>query len=85
MTTYLDAGSVDIEDALTENYGLTRSKVKVKCPGCHREGAPLCSPKTREVGGGWRWVGVDHRQPETDYETTCRCGCAYRFTTYIPQ
>ena len=81
-----DAGSIDDEYAYnidTEKYD--RRAIRVKCPGCGRIGSPLCSHKTERLRGEWRWVGLDHKQPEVDFRTTCRCGQTYTFTTYTPQ
>jgi len=82
----LHAGDYDDEQAWN---GYTDKvdprKIKVECPGCKRIGAPLCSTKTRIVDQGMRWVGCDHREPYGTWETTCRCGQRYTFTTYTPQ
>lgn len=85
-TDVLYAGTHDVEDAYNgDTDRFDARKVKVTCPGCGRTFAALCSPRTAKIGGGWRWVGVDHRQPETDWLTTCRCGQRFEFTTYVPQ
>lgn len=54
-------------------------KIKVKCPGCERVGAPLCSSKTESDGGGF--VGCPEMEDyHAHYKTQCRCGQRYRFT-----
>lgn len=74
------------EDAYNDDTdGYDRRKIKVGCPGCGRYFAALCSPHTQNIGGGWRWVGCDHRQPESDFKTRCRCGREFQFTVYTPQ
>lgn len=82
----LDAGDFDDEDLHTDHDRYDRRKLRVDCPNCGRSASPLCSPHTRPVDGGWRWVGVDHQEPFCTYLTRCRgCRREYRFTTHTPQ
>lgn len=83
-----NAGDLSDEDAYndeTDRY--VRHRIKVNCPQCGRLNSPLCSPSTIRQAGGWRWVGLDHREPYVEYRTRCGSGCGaeYRFTTYTPQ
>lgn len=80
---------INIEEMISsETDLLDPRKVKVTCPGCGRTFSPLCSDQTVVREEGWRWVGIDHREPYCTFLTThhpTKCGQTMRFTTYIPQ
>lgn len=83
----LSAYDVSDEDAInfdTDKYD--RRKVKVFCPYCNGKSAPLCSSKTNQIDGGWRWVGCDHKEPYATFKTVCKhCKKEFMFTVYTPQ
>lgn len=82
----LEGGEINEEDAWNgDTDRFDKRKMKIECPACREMRAPLCSPKTRPTDGGMRWVGDDHREPYTQFETTCACGARYWFTTFCPQ
>ena len=84
---FLFAGEVDDEEAWNSDTDrFDRRKIKIECPHCHEEFAPLCSPATEMTESGWRWHGCDHREPYGQYRTTHRrCGGKLWFRTYTPQ
>lgn len=60
--------------------------VVVECPVCGRRCSPFLSRAIRHIRSGWRWVGLDHREPYAEWY--CRCpGCRENFilTTVTPQ
>jgi hypothetical protein len=79
--------SFDVEEAFSErDEEFHPALVKVRCPTCHRTRAPLLSPATRRLGGGWRWVGISYEESYCDWLCTCsRCGTDYILTTHSPQ
>lgn len=87
MSQVPHAGDFSDEDAYNfDTDGFDRRVIRVSCPHCQREFAPLCSRLTVEIDGGWRWVGCDHREPYTTWRTRCgACRCEFTFTTYTPQ
>lgn len=85
-----DAGGWSDEELLnfdTEKYD--RRKLRLECPSCGRPIAPLCSPSLEHVDAGWRWVGLDHQEPWSQYIARCPrskgCGAWFRFLLYTPQ
>lgn len=81
-----NAGEFSDEDLYTELENFDKRKLKIDCPTCGRRTAALCSPKTSIVQSGWRWVGLDHREPYATFKSTCiQCLNEYKFTTYTPQ
>lgn len=83
----LEAGSYDDEEAYNFDTGkFDKRKIRVTCPKCENVSSPLCSKKTKQLDSGWRWVGCDHKEPYTRFETECRkCKAKYRFSTHTPQ
>jgi hypothetical protein len=82
-----DAGSYDTEDLYDFDVDRYKpSRLVVRCPCCDGEHRPLLSPHTERVQDGWRWVGLDYKQPEADFRARCpKTKTHYRFTTYVPQ
>lgn len=77
---------IDAEIAATDNGEFMAAWLRVKCPGCGREGSPLMSRLTRLLRSYWSWVGMSYSAPHTDYETRCPgCKATYEFTTFWPQ
>lgn len=61
-------------------------RLVVPCRGCERELSPLCSKSRVVIASDWRWVGLDHKQPEADYFFACGwCGTPMLFTVVTPQ
>jgi hypothetical protein len=82
----LDAGDFNSEGMYVDKIDdFSRHLCVIACPVCGREGKPLVRAETYYVGGDWRWVGLDHKEPFSDYRTRCRCGAEFRFTIYTPQ
>jgi transposase-like protein len=55
-------------------------KLKVTCPSCKKQNAPLCSNKTQQLSGGWEWVGCSHQEPTSRHQVKCRhCKREYYF------
>lgn len=81
------SGDYSDEDAVNcETDKFDKRKIKVICPYCHRQFAPLLSKFTKSIDGGWRWVFCSHKEPWTKFETTCRkCQNKMTFTLYTPQ
>jgi hypothetical protein len=81
------AGSYSSEDAWNgDTDAFDVRKIKVQCPYCQRNNAPLCSSRTALLSSGWNWVGCDHKEPRTNFEARCPgCRQTYSFTLYTPQ
>lgn len=79
--------SCDTEAAYDEDSDrFVRARIKTNCPHCKRRVAPLLSKRTRCLQAGWRWVGLDHKEPYEDWLCFCPgCRKPYLFTTYTPQ
>lgn len=61
-------------------------RMRIDCLGCGRRVAPFQTRSILAVSGGWRWVGLDHEEPYTNYFFACGwCGEPMLFTTYVPQ
>lgn len=64
-------------------------KLRLDCPHCGRPISPLLSPSLLLHDSGWRWVGVDHKEPYGSYRARCPrskgCGREFRFTLHTPQ
>lgn len=53
---------------------------------CQRVNAPLMSTKTAHVHSEWRWVGLDHKEPFSEYLCSCPgCRLDYALIIYTPQ
>lgn len=82
-----DAGSFSDEDLYdydTDRY--MRGRLSLACPHCGHNHRPLLSPSVATVEFGWRWVGLDHREPYSAKIARCaRTRRWYSFTTYTPQ
>lgn len=82
-----DAGEWDDEDLYDFDADVyRRGRLVLDCPHCTRRHRPLLSPTRATIEFGWRWVGLDHREPYV--EQIARCANTrrwYRFTTYTPQ
>src|ERR1700690_2307532 len=62
------------------------SLTKVRCPSCGRTCAPLLSSRTRYLGSGWRWVGLEYREPYQEWLCVCPgCRIDYVLTIFSPQ
>lgn len=74
-----------VEEFFDEETGDYRPQMLVvSCPDCHAENHPL--PGAHAVWVGWRWLGVSHQEPQTDYESPCQsCGHTLTFTVRSPQ
>jgi hypothetical protein len=76
----------DSEEAFREDDEFHDAVVKVNCPHCLRVNAPLMSKKTAHVHSDWRWVGLDHKEPFSEYLCVCpACRLDYILTIYTPQ
>jgi hypothetical protein len=63
-----------------------RGRLTLTCPYCGRPHRPLLSPTTATIEYGWRWVGLDHREPYSEKIARCpRTRRWYRYTLYTPQ
>lgn len=82
-----DAGSWNDEDLYDFDTGeYVRGRLSVDCPHCGKRHRPLLSKSRATVEFGWRWVGLDHREPYSEQIARCAAtGRWYRFTTYTPQ
>lgn len=82
-----DAG--DFSDELIYNPDTDKYsswKLRIECPYCGHTASPLCSYNTQQIESGWRWVGIDHREPYGKYKTICyKCREEYTFTVYTSQ
>ena len=81
------AGSFDDEYAYnidTDKYN--PNWLKLNCPHCGRRCSPFMTPFHVLLEYGWRWVGLEYKEPFAEYQARCP-GCHewYRFTTYTPQ
>lgn len=62
------------------------ASMRITCHACNRRVAPFQTRSIISVDGGWRWVGLDHQEPYTDYFFACGwCGEPMLFTVYVPQ
>ena len=56
----------------------------VQCPDCGFTNHPLPGATVRWTG--WRWMGVSHQEPQTDYRSACAaCNRTIDFTVRSPQ
>lgn len=80
-------GGFNIEDYYSERTDEWKlGGLSVPCRGCRRRFFPFCSRTLVNVDGGWRWVGLDHQEPYTDYFAACGwCGTPMLLTIYVPQ
>lgn len=86
-TKVLRAGSYSAEDADNCETGkFDDRKIKVTCPNCERVFSALCSPHTEQLDSGWRWVGMDHKEPYATFSSKCiKCDSMIKFDIYWPQ
>ena len=79
-----------VEFCTEEAYGADEefhdALVKMRCPSCRRMCAPLLSTRTRLLENGWRWVGLEYREPYSQWLCVCPgCRTDYILTTHTPQ
>lgn len=73
----------ELYDYDTDTY--RPGRLWIECPHCKRGMQPLRQAATEVYDAGWRWVGLDHREPYTERLGRHRCGLDYRFILYTPQ
>jgi hypothetical protein len=81
-------GEFDVEMFLDEDGEAVFEQLVIDCPHCGRRHRPYASPLMRrlELDGGWRWVGLDHREPYWRVLVLCpHARRALLFTMYVPQ
>jgi len=60
--------------------------LRAPCSDCGRQVYAWTSSSRTPIGGGWRWVGLNHQEPYTDYFAACGwCGGPVHFTIHAPQ
>lgn len=85
-----DAGDYNDEDWYDDHRGEVNYKqVLIDCPICNKRHYPLRGKYkniTEVIDSGWRWVGLDFREPYMIFKTVCpRTKKEYKFTMYTPQ
>lgn len=80
-------GSFDSDDLYDDEIDEYKpGRLVIPCRGCRRPLSPLCAESRVIAESGWRWVGISHQQPETDYFFACGwCGTPMLFTVVTPQ
>lgn len=82
--------NISIEDFWIEEVGdyLGVNRLLLHCDWCDNDFMPFFSRLTYVTDNGWRWVGLDYREPYTTYKTKHapqKCGAELVFTLYTPQ
>lgn len=76
----------DTEEAYGRDEEFHDALVRVTCPHCRRVHAPLMSASTRHLASDWRWVGLEYKEPFSEWLCVCpRTGRDYVLTTHTPQ
>lgn len=79
-------GDFNVEDYWPEDADEPQlGELRIDCQ-CGRPFYPFHSRTLVAVDGGWRWVGLDHQEPYTDYFAVCGwCATPVLFTIHTPQ
>lgn len=81
------AGEFDDEDLYDYEVDAWRpGRFVIDCPSCERRIKPLVSKTRLSVSGGWKWCGISHQEPYTNWMSVCPgCKSPVLFTLVTPQ